>query len=136
ALSRDLGLRHRELLVLVLPAGVQLLQLARSVPVRGHQRRAARRIREQRRVGELRLRGPLLLLELRDPLLQVGDGALDGPEYLVPLLALERPLPARLRALSSRRCSGLGRGTGPRRLRRPPAGPVVQIPGLGIDLPV
>src|SRR5467141_2703917 len=136
ALSRDPGLRRRKLLVLVLPARVELLQLARRVPVRGHQRRAARRIREQHRVGELRLRGPLLLLELRDPLLELGDVALDRPEHLVPLLALQRPLAARLRALSSRHNSCLRRGTGPRRLRHATAGPVVQVAGLGIDLPV
>src|SRR5439155_1031420 len=82
----------RELLALVLPARVELLELARGVAVSGDQRRAAGGIGEERRVGELRFRRFLLLLQLGDALLQLGDGALDRSQDPLALLALGRAL--------------------------------------------
>src|SRR5438132_4965910 len=100
--SGEPGFSGRELLALVLPARVELLELARGVAVSGDQRRAAGRIGEERRVGELCFRGFLLLFQLGDALLQLGDGALDRSQDLLALLALGRALSPGLHALPAR----------------------------------
>src|SRR5437879_7057329 len=124
----------RELLALVLPARVELLELARGVAVSGDQRRAAGRIGEERRIGELRFRRLLLLLQLGDALLQLGHGALDRAQDLVALLALERALAPGLHALGSRPGrSGLDLAG---RLLGPAARPVVEIARLRVDAAV
>src|SRR5438067_11964653 len=88
-MSSELRFRGGKLLAAVLPAGIELVELAGGVAIGGDERRAPRRVGEERRVGQLGLHPLLLLLELGDPLLEIRDGALDRP---LPPLAV-RPLP-------------------------------------------
>src|SRR5207237_1925601 len=131
-MSSELRFRGDKLLAAVFPAGVELVELAGGVAIGGDEGRAPRRVGEEGRVRELRLHPPLLLLELGDPLLDLGDSALDRAQHFLALLPLPGTLPPRLHSLSATGSAGerrrrLGCGSGA------PARPVVEIAGLGID---